>query len=425
MRSKSRTRPSSPTLLRILLVAVFAAWVALATALGWSSRTVWKGTGVGLAVAALVQWLWRGRSSPTCAGETSVQEAQPGPSPQPSPPPGLPPPPDLVMSPIVPPGTPLDGLLAGFTPLPPPRSLMPDVTSRIDLPGIGPSPFGRLIPFGDGREIIVRRGPVMGRHHGMEMRRRLVQIGGHEFLVVTFMDILSPPVLRPGEQPMSAEAAQSYKPISDILFLPDAEVYLPRDPSGFSDAEFERILSAITVSPPTSPAAAPPAGSTVDALSPERALELLRARTATSYELKAAICIVSSARPPAAVALLRGYLRDTDLTVVEATCNALACLGAKEATSDLLDLLRPAAEAERNIDCGGDPFGWYEAPPRASALAALTTLRVTEAERGARALLGDPDEEVRSVARQYFTTLGLPLDEFNAEGSSSSRSASS
>ena len=153
-------------------------------------------------------------------------------------------------------------------------------------------------------------------------------------------------------------------------------------------------------------------------------MDLLRARTATSYELKAAISIIGSAGPPEAVELLRGYLRNTDLTVVEAACNALVRLGAREATTDLLDLLRPAAEEERKIDCGGDPFGWYEAPPRASALSALTALRVTEAERGARALLGDPDEEVRRVARQYFTTLGLPLNEPGADESSSSPSSS-
>jgi len=139
-------------------------------------------------------------------------------------------------------------------------------------------------------------------------------------------------------------------------------------------------------------------------------MDLLRARTATSYELKAAISIVAGARPPGAAALLRAYLRDTDLTVVEAACNALARLGAREATPDLLDLLRPAAENERHIDCGGDPFGWYEAPPRASALLALTALGVAEAEAGARALLGDRDEEVQRLARAYLATLGLPLD---------------
>jgi hypothetical protein len=311
-----------------------------------------------------------------------------------------------------------------LTPLPPPRSLMPDVTSRIDLPGVGPSQSGRLFPFGDGREVTIRRGLAMGRDHGMEQGRRLVKIGGHEFLVVTFMAIISPPVLRPGEKPMSAEAARSYQPISDVLFLPDAEVILRRNPGGFTDAEVDRILAAITVLPRTPSAVPPSAGSTADALSPERAMELLRARTATSYELKAAISIVSSAGPSEAADLLRGYLRNTDLTVVEATCNALARLGVREATSDLLDLLRPAAEEGRKIDCGGDPFGWYEAPPRASALSALTALRVTQAEPGARALLGDPNEEVRRLARQYLATLGLPLDELDADESSSSRSSS-
>jgi hypothetical protein len=33
--------------------------------------------------------------------------------------------------------------------------------------------------------------------------------------------------------------------VSEVLFLPDAEVLIPRKPQGFTDAEVEKILSAI------------------------------------------------------------------------------------------------------------------------------------------------------------------------------------
>jgi len=408
-------RPSTPTLWRILLTAAFAAWVALATARGWSTRTVWKWTGVGLAVAGLVEWLWRGRSPRGQLAGTPGKSTQPTQPTHPSQPthPAPPRPPDLPSVHLFP-----TGLLAPFSPLPPPRSLMPNLTSRIDLPGTPRSPFGRLVPFGDGREVIVRRGPAMGHDHGFERWRRLVRIGGHEFLVVTSMALHSPPVLAPGAQPMSAEAARSYQPISDVLYLPDAEVLIRREPDGFTDAEVERIVSAIALTPLAPPAATPgPAGAAVS-LSPEHAMERLRARTATSYEFKAAISVVGRDGPSGAVPLLLAYLRNTDLTVVESACNALARLEAREAIPDLLDLLRPDAEKERHIDGSGDPSGWYETRPRASALAALTTLRVLEAEGGARALRGDLDPEVRRVAREYVTALGLRVDEGASPASS-------
>jgi len=35
--------------------------------------------------------------------------------------------------------------------------------------------------------------------------------------------------------------------VSEVLFLPDAEVLIRRAPDGFTDAEVEKILAAISV----------------------------------------------------------------------------------------------------------------------------------------------------------------------------------
>jgi len=294
---------------------------------------------------------------------------------------------------------------APVSPLPAQRPLPPALTSRIDLPNsaAGKS-FARLVPFGDGREVIVRRDGATA-HYGLEQGQRLVAIAGHEFLVVRYVALLSPPVLRPGEAPMSPEAARSYKPEYDVLYLPDAEVLIPREPRGFSDAEVGRILAAVSLSP-----LSPSTGDGGASEAPELAMACLRARSSTSYELKKAIQVVGETSPRGAVPLLRGYLRNTDLTVVEAACSSLARLGAREAIADLLDLLRPEAENERNIDCSGDPFGWHEAPPRASALLALTVMRVVEAEPAVSRLLSDVDSEVQRLARTYFEVLGLKVE---------------
>ena len=107
--------------------------------------------------------------------------------------------------------------------------------------------FARYVPFEDQREVIVRRGKELGARYGGELGRRTVKVKGGEFPMVRYQAILSPPPMKPGGTPMSAEAAKRYKPISEVLVLPDAEVLIRRDPDGFSDAEVETILAAISV----------------------------------------------------------------------------------------------------------------------------------------------------------------------------------
>jgi hypothetical protein len=107
--------------------------------------------------------------------------------------------------------------------------------------------FARYVPFDDKREVIVRRGSELGFQYGEELSRKMVKIKGHSFPLVRTQASLSPPPLGPGHKPLSKEAAKRYEPESDVLYLPDAEVLIARQPDGFSPAEVEKILAAISV----------------------------------------------------------------------------------------------------------------------------------------------------------------------------------
>lgn len=107
--------------------------------------------------------------------------------------------------------------------------------------------FARYTPFEDGRELVVRRGKTVGFHYGIERSRRKVNVDGRELELARFVSLLSPPPMHPGQQPLSAEAVKNDQPVSDVLFLPDAELLIPREPRGFTDAEVELILAAISV----------------------------------------------------------------------------------------------------------------------------------------------------------------------------------
>ena len=120
--------------------------------------------------------------------------------------------------------------------------------SRIDLKCTADTgTFARYVPFGDQREVIVRRGKELGFNYGLEQSRRMVKVKGYKFPLVRTMALLSPPPMRPGQAPMSPKAAKNYQPESEVLYLPDAEVLIRREPSGFSSAEVEKILAAISV----------------------------------------------------------------------------------------------------------------------------------------------------------------------------------
>ena len=68
--------------------------------------------------------------------------------------------------------------------------------------------FARYVPFDDQREVIVRRGRELGFQYGFELSRRRVKVKGGGFALVKCQAILSPPPMRAGQPPMSAEAAK-------------------------------------------------------------------------------------------------------------------------------------------------------------------------------------------------------------------------
>jgi len=130
-----------------------------------------------------------------------------------------------------------------------PDELAP-IRTRFELPVASEGPkFARLVPFNDGREVIVRRGSELGFAYGMASPRPPVVLAGIRVPVVHYLAILSPPVLAPGAKPMSAEAAAAYQPESDVYYLPDADLMIRRVPMGFSDAEVAKILAAIRFEP--------------------------------------------------------------------------------------------------------------------------------------------------------------------------------
>jgi len=110
---------------------------------------------------------------------------------------------------------------------------------------IDDGPFARWRPFGDDREVIVRRGERMGFDYGLEQSRRTVTVGGVERELVRYQAFLSPPPLGPGQPPLCPSAAKRFTPESEVLRLPDAEFLIRREPDGFSDDEVELILECL------------------------------------------------------------------------------------------------------------------------------------------------------------------------------------
>jgi HEAT repeat protein len=119
-----------------------------------------------------------------------------------------------------------------------------------------------------------------------------------------------------------------------------------------------------------------------------------------------ALVAVRDRRLAAAVPAVLIWLRDTDITIVDSACEALAALAAREAVPELLDLLRLEAEDERRIDCAVDPFGWYEPPPRESAALALGALGAREAIPALVRQLGDALAGPRAGAAEALGLLG-------------------
>jgi hypothetical protein len=107
--------------------------------------------------------------------------------------------------------------------------------------------FARYRPFNDEREILLRRG---GGAREIRLDPPFVsamgpaRIGPFVVEVVRMQQVLSPPVMEPGRPPTNPE---DYRPVDDILLLPDGELLIRRSPRGFSDMEVSRILAGIEI----------------------------------------------------------------------------------------------------------------------------------------------------------------------------------
>lgn len=121
--------------------------------------------------------------------------------------------------------------------------------SSIDLHCIANTgTFARYQPFSDERQVVVRRGTELGHGYGLQhAQERRITISGVEVTITRHSQILSPPVLEPGSERLTPEAARRYRREHDVVRLPDAEVMIPRSPDGFTDDEVALILAAITV----------------------------------------------------------------------------------------------------------------------------------------------------------------------------------
>ena len=61
----------------------------------------------------------------------------------------------------------------------------------IDMPAtVDTGSFARYVPFGDKREVIVRRGAELGRSHGLPKGTRRVVVSALEFDRVTYQTVV-------------------------------------------------------------------------------------------------------------------------------------------------------------------------------------------------------------------------------------------
>lgn len=99
-----------------------------------------------------------------------------------------------------------------------------------------------------------------------------------------------------------------------------------------------------------------------------------------------------------AVPILRDFLRDADIEVVEWACRVLGLVGARECLPDLLDLLRPEAREERTLTAVF-PFGDRRSSyPDESAMHALRLMRAIETVPDIVRCLVSENERTRCTA---------------------------
>ena len=85
--------------------------------------------------------------------------------------------------------------------------------------------FARYVPFGDKREVIVRRGAALGHRYGRLLKNRRLTVSGAEYDFATYQDILSPPPHQPG-QPLHPEADELWQQSDNVPFEQSRNVLL-------------------------------------------------------------------------------------------------------------------------------------------------------------------------------------------------------
>jgi hypothetical protein len=101
----------------------------------------------------------------------------------------------------------------------------------------------------------------------------------------------------------------------------------------------------------------------------------------------------------AAIPVLMSFLRDTNTVTLEWACQTLGWLKAREALPDLLDLLRPEAAAERNIQSiPVFPFAMPYPEADEAAINALRIMGATEVVPQLLDALGSPNANARTAA---------------------------
>ncbi len=81
-------------------------------------------------------------------------------------------------------------------------------------------------------------------------RRQVTLASGREVVLATFGKLLSPPPLRPGQAPMSPEAAAAYFPSYEFADLSGEQLCFPRSPRGFTTEEVDQFLNAFDADRP-------------------------------------------------------------------------------------------------------------------------------------------------------------------------------
>ena len=116
--------------------------------------------------------------------------------------------------------------------------------TQIDLPRTARAgDFERYEPFGDGRQVVVRRGERRKETLGVLQGSRSVVVAGRQYDLEIRQQILSPSF----GTTLDERNRETLQPIHENLRLHDVTISIRRSPrdQGFTDDEVEHILGKI------------------------------------------------------------------------------------------------------------------------------------------------------------------------------------